>query len=360
MSGSRTHSLRLIWAAWTIPAVLSTFETIMQMGLAGRPMPLWRAFASEAPGYYVWALFTPAVARLAARFPLGPSARIRNLAPHLGAWLVVASASALVSTLLSITVRGTRTSAFGVLWRSWLFGALPFSVTAYAGVVIVCAFIANRERLAAREREAAELARALSEAQLSALRAQLQPHFLFNSLNGIIALVRDADTARAAAALESLSQLLRSALRLGAAPEVALSDEVTFVRDYLALEGLRFTERLDVTISIPPELLNAAVPTFTLQLLTENAVKHNLMAKRPALRIAVSAAADGVALVLRVTDNGVGPGATVDATKGVGLANLRTRLATMFGGAAAIALAPNAGGGSVAEVHLPVRFVDAS
>ena len=354
MSRHPRPDLRLIWAAWTIPALLSTFETIVQMSLMGRPVPLWRAFISEAPGFYVWALATPAVLAAATRWPVVPLRRLANVVPHLAIWLVTGAVSALVSAAMSEWFRSASRGGLLASWRGWLLGGLPLTITAYAGLLLLAAWIANRERLAAREREAAELARALSESQLSALRAQLQPHFLFNSLNGIIALVRDAETARATSALEALSELLRAALRHGAAPTVALSDEVAFARDYLAVEQMRFADRLRVSVEVPPALLDARVPTFVLQPLVENAVKHNLMARRASLAITIAAVQDGGVLVLRVADDGVGPGAPAEVTGGVGLKNLRERLARMFGDAGTLAVTTAANGGTVAEVRVPL------
>lgn len=345
-----------IWAAWTVPAILSTFETLMFSRMAGRPIEAWRAFASEAPGWYAWAVLTPGIVQLARRFPLQLPVRMRNLAAHALGWLVVAISSSAVSAAVGVWLRPGR---FGFVEsvRNWFLGGLPFTVLGYAAVVGVCYTLASRERLRRQERDAARLAQQLSEAQLTALRSQLQPHFLFNSLNAITALVRDGDTERAVEALTVLSEILRVVLRAGATHEVSLAEEVAFTRDYLAIERMRFPDRLRVSFDIPPELLDAAVPTFILQPFVENAIKHGLMERRAGGCISVHACTEGQQLRLVVRDDGDGlangPSAAVG---GLGIANTRARLARLYGEHASLAVDAGVGGTGVeVSIRLPQR-----
>ena len=214
--------------------------------------------------------------------------------------------------------------------RNWFVSGLPFTVVVYAAVVGIFYGIVARARLRERERDAARLAQQLSEAQLASLRMQLQPHFLFNSLNAIMALVRDGENARAVDAVSLLGDMLRATLRAGPAHEVALVEELTFTRRYLELEQLRFGERLQVTFDVPAALLDAAVPLFVLQPFVENAIKHGILGRRRGGAIAIAATTDGSTLTLRVSDDGVGLVTDWDAAsaEGVGLRNARTRLGT--------------------------------
>ncbi|MEP6764312.1 MAG: histidine kinase [Gemmatimonadaceae bacterium] len=349
-------SLGLVLAAWTVPALLSTLETVMFAQANNRPIDMWRAFASEAPGWYVWALFTPALALLADRFPLSRPLRARAIFAHVCGWLVVAASAAAVWAAAGMMLRASRVSYLASV-RNWFLSGLPFTVLGYAAVVGICYMIANRNLAHEREQQAAVLARQLSEAQLATLRAQLQPHFLFNSLNAIMALVRDADSAHAIAALTTLSAILRASLQLGANAEIALTREVAFTRDYLDLERLRFPNRLRVTFDIPPALLDVAVPTFVLQPFVENAIKHGLMDSRNGIEISISARANGDSLELTITDDGVGfateNGATVD---GLGIANARSRLNGMYGTRASLTTGRRQSEkGALVQLQLPLK-----
>lgn len=355
VAASRTSWL--VVAAWTVPALLATFETVMFARLGGRPIELWRAFATEAPGWYVWAAFTPVIARLATRAPLVRPLRWRSIALHVCCCVVVALAAAAVWSILGVVLR-PGPSGFLVSLRNWFVSSLPFTVLVYAAVVGIVYSLTDRARLRIRERDAARLARQLSEAQLASLRMQLRPHFLFNSLNAIMALVRDRENDRAVAALALLGDMLRATLNEGASHEVALAEEVAFTRRYLEMEQLRFGDRLRVTFDVPPSLLDSAVPIFVLQPFVENAIKHGILDRRRGGTIAIAAARNNGTLRLSVRDDGVGlaPGWDGNGDRGVGLANVRSHLAHLYGDAATLRVGPNEDGVGVAvEVTVPLR-----
>jgi two-component system LytT family sensor kinase len=352
-------SFRLVLAAWTVPALLSTFETVMFARVAGQPIETWRAFASEAPGWYAWAALTPLIVMLARRFPLEAPIRVRAVAAHIAGWLFVAVVSSAVWAGVGLWLRPGR-SDFASSMRNWFLSGLPFTVLGYAAVVGICSALAHRTRLRQRERDAARLAQELSEAQLAALRSQLQPHFLFNSLNAIMTLVRDVETDRAVAALTILSDILRAALRTNPTHEIALAEEVAFTRNYLEIERIRFPHRLQVSFDVPPALLDAAVPTFVLQPFVENAIKHGLMGRRKGGTISVHATADGTALRLTVKDDGVGLASapTPGSDTGLGIANARSRLTRLYGAAGSLSIAPGVGGeGVVVEIRVPLARI---
>src|SRR6185503_15262270 len=144
------------------------------------------------------------------------------------------------------------------------------------------------------------LAAQLTEAQLNTLRAQIQPHFLFNTLNAVIALVRDRENDQAVDALTTLSALLRTSLRSGDVHEVTFGEELTFTTNYLAIEQMRFGDRLAVRLDVPATLHDVRVPSFLLQPFVENAVRHGLRHQEKGGHLDISARADARRLVVRV------------------------------------------------------------
>jgi signal transduction histidine kinase len=349
-------SARLLAAIWSIPACLSTFETVVFSGMAGRPMPLWKAFVAEAPGWYTWALLTPLVVRLGQRWRLDARPRGVAIALHLVFAIV---AAALVATVNAAVNHYVRPNRFGFLFsaRSWFLSGLPASVVAYFGILAISLALLTALQLRERERDAAELRAQLGEAQMSALRMQLNPHFLFNSLNAVMALVRDRATDEAVNALAGISDLLRTALR-DQSHETSLGAELAFVERYLDVERVRFADRLTVRMDVPASLRDAAVPTFIMQPLVENALKHGVAALREGGAVRIAARTEGGVLELVVDNDGppiVGDGS---ADGGVGLRNTRERLARLHGAAAGLTVGPRPdASGTLATLRLPLRRI---
>jgi signal transduction histidine kinase len=210
----------------------------------------------------------------------------------------------------------------------------------------------------AREQREQEMRQLAAEAELRALRAQLNPHFLFNALNTLGHLMQTAPN-RALATLYQLTNLLRKVLRRTDGGFVALRDELDIVEAYLAIEHERFEERLTVSIDVPKDLWHARVPPLLLQPLVENAVKHGIAPMRDGGRVTVLARrsdpldADAF-LTLIVADTGSGWSGSRDTESGVGLDNIESRLRHYFGAAAAIAIRPTVGGGTTVELCLPL------
>lgn len=339
---------------WIIPTVLSTVETVMFASLSGHPIAPWRAFVGEAPQWFGWAMLTPAIIRLGERYslrrPVRPSAVAIHLVASLGAGLVLAVADALVN----LWARPSATS-FARATRNWFLGGLPATTFVYFAILVASYAWRGSLRLRERDREAAALEARLREAQLSALRMQLQPHFLFNSLNAVMALVRDRDTDRAVRALSLLSDVLRATINAGDAHETTLASEIDFVRRYLSIEQLRFGDRLRVDIDVPDELESVRVPVFILQPFVENALKHGVLRGRGGNQIVISASAHDSSLVLEVFDDGCGLSASA-STSGVGIANARRRLDRMYGAAAGLTVRDrDAAAGVEVRIWLPLN-----
>lgn len=281
----------------------------------------------------LYGALTPVVYQLARRYPVR-----HYLGLHIVASLVScaawAGAGAVLRRMIIPGPPGAITSPFLV---SWFFITLPFGVAVYFAVVgverAVFYFLESRE------------------ARLNALRAQLHPHFLFNSLNAAGVLVRDRDTETASRVIEELGTMLHELLKDDATHEVTLHDELAFLRRYLSVEQIRFSDRLRPTFDIDEGVLGAMVPTLVLQQLVENAVRHGIAKRTDAGQIRVTARRDGGDLVLMVGDDGPGPAA--GPTSGVGLANIRARLATLHGWRARLDLTSPPSGGTVATVRLP-------
>lgn len=346
-----TRRLPPVWAlvslAWLVPAILAAFREYLQTAVDGRDAPSVRMLAWEAGDWALLALLTPAVFACARRWPLVRGTLARRVPLHFlfGVALCVAWAGA--GVLLSIPLIGG--PPFGMSPLSWLLSTLPFGVAVYFALLGVehAAFYF----LQSRERE-----EQLAAARLGALRMQLQPHFLFNSLNAITVIVRDRDTATATRMLEQLGDMLRRVIRADRPLEVPLADDVEFVRQYLAIETVRFSDRLQASFAIDVAVARAAVPEFLLQPLVENAVRHAVARRSTPTRVVVAARREGDDLVLTVADDG--PGLSAAVQDGVGLGNTRARLATLYGSRGRLTLEPTPGGGATATVRLPYRELE--
>ncbi len=233
--------------------------------------------------------------------------------------------------------------------QTWWFRGLALLLLAAAGVALHRGRV---RRLEVRER----LRTALVEAQLDALQFQLRPHFLFNTLNSILPLVgKDPDRARQM--VVRLGDLLRLSLRSEENPLVTLDEEIAILEKYLSIEQVRFRDRLEVSIAVDPAVSAAKVPSFLLQPLVENAIKHGLGGRAGRGRIAVTAREETGELALTVRDNGPGPRtSTVDTTGGIGLANTRRRLEALYPGRHRLELAPAPGGGAEVRLRIPLEL----
>jgi len=319
-----------IAAVWTIPAILSTVETVMFARLAGHPIAIWRAFVGEAPQWFGWATLTPLIIALGERFPLRRPMRARSVLIHGTASLVAGLLLAICDAVVNAWVRPSPVGLIATT-RNWFLGGLPATTLVYFAIVVASYAWRGSVRLRRREREAAALEAQLRDAQLGALRMQLQPHFLFNSLNAVMALVRDRDTERAVEALSLLSDVLRATVNAGDAHETTLASEIDFVTRYLAIEQVRFGDRLRVVIDVAEELEDARVPVFILQPFVENALKHGVLRAREGNEIVISAGVNESSLILQVRDDGRGLTPSIGSEAGVGIANARRRLERMYG-----------------------------
>jgi LytS/YehU family sensor histidine kinase len=305
---------------------------------------------------WLWALFTPAILDIARLFPFERGRWARYLPAHLVATLVFAALDALVMWTLAPYLGG---HAHPSLTARFFNGLFP---TEASYVALAAISIAGRFAEQSREREvaAAALAKELSEAKLAALNAQLRPHFLFNTLNAIAELVHvDADAADRT--VTALGGLLRRSLAANDRQLVPLREELACVDEYLAIVATRLDERLRVSMDVAPDALEARVPSFLLQPLVENAVRHGIERTADGGRLEIAAWHDTAtnALRIEVRDDGAGLDAprTATAGGGHGLRTTRERLRQLYGDAQALELRPNGGRGAIAAVRLPFSLV---
>jgi LytS/YehU family sensor histidine kinase len=197
----------------------------------------------------------------------------------------------------------------------------------------------------------------LMRAQLDALRLEIEPHFLFNSLHSIAALIRTRADDRALAMLLELSELLRAAVEGRRQHTTTLAEETAFVKRYIELQRARFSDRLDVRYAISPESERCAVPAFLLQPVVENAFRHGFARRSGLCRLELAASVDGRQLHVSVRDDGAGlpPDFNLTEHAGTGLGNARIRLQRLYDGAAQIRLERANDGGTIVHIRLPVR-----
>ena len=346
----------LLLALWAIPTVLGTVENYVFQTMEGRSPVLWRVAIAQASGWYTWAAMTPLIYALSWRVPLRLPPGRRAVSIHVAACLAAALTHAFVYTSVGMAM-STRPQEFGflaLLGRAAL-GWFPVSVLVYVGIVSSGHWLALVREERERERRTAALEAQLARAQLQALRMQLHPHFLFNTLNTIATLVREQERDAAVSLLARLGDVLRQVLRSATSHEVRLADELAFTRQYLEIEQVRFADRLRVVWDTDPGALGAAVPNLVLQPLVENALRHGIARRPEAGLLEIGSRRHGTRLVLWVRDDGPGlPSA--EHGDGVGLANVRARLSALHGDRAELRLEPvvaEAGGGVRAVIELP-------
>jgi signal transduction histidine kinase len=304
---------------------------------------------------WLWGALTPLIKLLHDRL----SAAFRRPLPLLTAHVVCG----LALTALYVVAAAALEDRLGLLdWDPWTqpLGLLDWFYWAMLVYCIISAALTGLKyykRALVDELQIERLKRGYLEAQLNTLRTQLDPHFLFNALNGISACV-EHEPKVARRMIEHLGDLLRFTLDSRNRREVSLADEVEFLEHFLALHRMRFAERLSVTVSIMPEVEHARIPSLLLQPLVENAIRHGISGRAAGGKVAVSARRVGDQVEIRVVDDGVGlpPGWTMEAARGLGISVTRERLAAMYpAGASAFDVAPHAGGGTEATIIVPLN-----
>jgi two-component system, LytTR family, sensor kinase len=354
-------SLRRLFLAslafWTaVGLVFAGQFALMQLG-SDRRMPLHQLVVGELVSWVPCALLTPAIVAAALRVRAAGLSLPRVLLFHrIGAALFVVIGGALMGTvenLLPWTRPETALAAAG----SGILRYLGPDLLIYCQVVAATEAFAHAWESRRRGIAAATYARQLAEARLHVLSAQLQPHFLFNTLHAISALVYE-DPARAERLLARLSEMLRLTLRSGTRVETTLEEELALLRRYAEIQEARYGERLLVAFEVEPGVRGAMVPRLILQPLVENAIRHGITRRITPGRVDVRAWTGGGRLHLAVCDDGVGLPASL--REGVGLGITRARLRQLYGTDQRVDLRSPPGGGAVCALSIPLRLADAA
>ena len=361
----------IVSAAWILPAIFAVINRIAQSHLQGWDPVTLRDLLFQGGDWFLYAFLTPFVFAVSKRWPLTRPNHTRRIITHLlfsvlfcVAWATCGQVLRLVLILIfdrQVFQNAMQSGAaqfwrqFGVEWLSWIFITLPFGAAVYLCVVGI--EHATRYFLEARERElqVARLSEQLSSARFAALQAQLNPHFLFNTLNTIAVLVRDNEREGAVRIVEHLSEVLRRTLTRHRANEVTLGEELELVRQYVAIEQARFSDRLRPEFRIPDSLLSAAFPSFALQHLIENAILHGIAKHTDAGLLLVTAERVGDVLQVTVVNDGVSIDPDLVPPPGHGIENTRERLRALYGDKASLEIAPRPEGGTIATLRVPYR-----
>jgi len=331
----------------------------------------WDGFA-----WFVWLLAAPAMLLLIRRFPLGRGQIRRGLLGLLlGSvviFLFITNLRFLLRVLPNLWLPPA--DALPVDWAHYSVSTLlllPMDFLTYCGFFFASVAIdyhfKNRARAAEAlqlELHAAQLQSNLARAELTALRGQLHPHFLFNSFNAVASLVRQRRNDAAVEIIAQLSALLRLAVERTGRQELPLDEEIDFIRRYLEIERVRFGDKLRLDFAIDPAVLRAAVPNLVLQPLVENAIKHGISRRIEPGTVRLAARRVDERLQLEIVDDGP-DGSPVEAGTsqsrgGIGLSNTRERLTRIYGNDYRLELTPRAEGGMRVSLDLPWRLLSSS
>lgn len=361
------RSIAISLGVWTAIGLAFATSTYGMYAAKGTPLP-WRVPLFWAlTEWYLWAVLAPLIFWLARSFPISRTTVARHLPLLVLGFFVIHAIHEVAYVLLE------RTAGMDVLPRQPLGQAVilyltkraAFNTLVYSAMVALVHVEELYRRYSERERVTLQLETKLARAQLEALKIQLQPHFLFNTLNTISALLhRDPESADRV--VTRLGDLLRLSLQHSGSQEVMLRQELEFLERYLEIQQTRFRDRLSVQFDADPEALDALVPTLVLQPLVENAVRHAIEPRAAAGKLEVRARRRDGRLTLEVADDGPGIGASagpgaIDAAliprsgSGIGLANTRARLQQLYGKNHRFALANLPTGGLVVTLEIPYR-----
>src|SRR2546421_8179208 len=348
----------IIFGVWTVLAFVFTCQLYYTYRLSDRPLTWSDAASSQFIYPYVWAVGTIIVLAFANRFPLEGRARWRNaLLPLLFATLfAIAVSGAFQITYHFLFVNSPEHPYQAWMTVQWIIYNSTENYGIYGLILLLGQVFRYYRRFREGQLRASQLETQLTQAQLQALKMQLHPHFLFNTLHSISALIR-RDPDAADKMIARLGDFLRLTLENSGAQEVSLQKELEFLKCYLEIERVRFRDRLTTRLDIEPRALDAAVPNLILQPIVDNAIRHGVAPRSAPGHVEISAKRGEPALRIQVRDNGPGLSAITAPDEGfgegLGLTNTRARLARLYGAAHRFELEDAPGGGLLVTLEIP-------
>ncbi|WP_420124859.1 sensor histidine kinase [Longimicrobium sp.] len=348
------RDLLLGFSAWSIINLFFYSRSYVSYVTQLRPEVTWeqiwlRALVETSFDILTWTLLTPIVLALARRFPLTRGSVRRSLPVHVAAALLVATADVLISYAVA-----TQTYLYGPFWPRFYWISLHYAVLSYVAVAAAGHGMEIYRRFRERELQASQLETQLARAHLHALEMQIQPHFLFNTLNSISELIH-AEPEAAELMVAQLGDLLRMTIAGDGRQEVPLSRELDLVGAYLEIERTRFQDRLTVKKQVDEDVTDALVPSLILQPLVENAIRHGLSPRVAPGTVTLTARRVGDRLRITVRDDGRGLPPPDQRRERVGVGNTRTRLMQAYGADHRFELADAPGRGTQVLIEIPWR-----
>ncbi len=343
----------LVFALWTVAAVCGGLARYLLNYLLGTQPPFWSMFRRPLTEQWIWAALTPLVFFVAHRFPLNRPYLARAIGVHVMAFLLLSLTHCALAGLVGEPLLAVPDDYPGSLLKLRFLEEFYSDIWMYWPLVCIQALLDSHVRTREREKRAAELQALLAKSQLALLRAQIQPHFLFNTLHAVSALVR-SDSRAAEDMIADLAEILRASFADVSSHETTLQRELDLVACYLRIQQRRFGDRLTVHYHIMPEVQQAAIPSLLLQSLVENAVIHGAAPLARSCTIDIRAERRDTRLEIRVLDDGAGmrPGHST----GLGLANARRRLHELYGDEQRVTVNGARGGGVIAFVSIPFHY----
>lgn len=349
MTSLRTWNFWAVnWVVWTLFGLTTVAGEYIFHSVGNESAFTFLAICLKVlPGWWMWALLTPLVFWLSRRFPLDLPVKWQHLAVQIGMLVAVSAAHTL---LLYRIHQLLPPSPYPIRSDIKIF---PLNCLTYAAVAATAFTVDYYSRCRQREMDSLRLQAQLTDARLAALRMQLHPHFLFNTLHAVSMLVRRKDNEQAVHMLAKLSELLRITLDQSEAQYVPLHQELDFIQRYLDIQQIRFGSRMRTSVDVSPDTLAAKVPSLVLLPLVENAIKHGISSNAGRGTVQIQAVRQGDTLVLYVRDDGPGWSGNGNTDSGIGLANTRARLAQMYNGAHDFRIAGVEGGGVEVTLRIP-------
>ena len=353
----------VVVAIWAALGVIYAGPIYLEMRAAEHGHTTWRLFSWGILMWLAWAPLTPAIVWLARRYSLIGGEWKTSLLVHLPAFLVMSALHTTAATAITVSIKPFDDKGAGLVdfWSqlfSRILGSFGSDLLVYGAVVGICYALDYYRKYREREVLTSRLEAQLAQAQLDTLRMQLHPHFLFNTLNNIVGLVRDQKNQAAVSMLVGLSDLLRHTLDHSARQEVELREELGFIKLYLGIQEMRFSDRLHIKLDIDPATTRAMVPNLILQPLTENALRHGFARSVDSGLVGISSGVVDGHLRLTVYDNGAGlpDDWQLKGSAGIGLANTAARLQQLYEDNHQFDIRNRDGGGAEVVIVMPLRM----